>query len=310
MVPSVMADIRDMDQVVDPSSVVSLPGTDSWDSYRMGAQRPVQQLMRMVELADKPDKFPWILVSKSNRVPLEPNEATRSQLYARIVNCVEEESRPESKWRQPREVGDFKVNENSHRLVHQAVAIVSQMQVIATWADYERELGIFERDKATVLVLGSANAIIVALMAVVVVLKSIGDQHEAMRSYRKSLIESNQLEEQELPDDFEYRLTCTRYLEIKIMRMLVRCVANIGVQEDEIDSFDCLEDDEIWKSQLIRIWMWDAVVGVAEEVDKEFKSSNYPFFRDLHYEHQTRSSDVPEPLYGSRRATTQQAQSG
>ena len=139
-----MVDIRDMDPLVDPSSVVSLPGTVSWEIHQTGAPRSVQSFMRMVESANKTDKFPWILTSHSNRVPLEPIEATRSQIYARIVNCVEEESCPESKWRQPRVVGDFNIDEHSHRLVHQAVAIVSQMQVIASKADYERELDIFE----------------------------------------------------------------------------------------------------------------------------------------------------------------------
>jgi len=231
----------------------------------------------MVESAEKADKFPWILVSPSNRVPLEPIGPLRSQVYYRIVNCVKEENRPESKWKQPREVGDFNISNNSHRLVHQAVTIVSQMQVIATANNYEMELDKFERDKPTMKVLGSGNAIIVGLMTVLCILKSIGDQHDSMRTFRRSLIDSHQLDERELPEDFEYRVTCTRYLEIKIMQMLVRCVANICVRSDEIDAFDCLEDSEIWTSQLMRIWLWDQVVGVAIKVDEEFKSYNYPF---------------------------------
>jgi hypothetical protein len=61
------------------------------------------------------------------------------------------------------------------------------------------------------------------------------------------------------------------------MQMLVRSVANVCVRSDEIDAFDCLEDGEIWNSQLMRVWLWDQVVGVAMKVDEEFKSSNYPF---------------------------------
>jgi hypothetical protein len=190
---------------------------------------------------------------------------------------VKEENRPESKWKQPREVGDFKISDNSHRLVHQAVTIVSQMQVIATATNYEMELDKFQRDKPTMKVLGSGNAIIIGLMTVLCILKSIGDQHDSMRTFRRSLIDSYQLDERELPEDFEYRVTCTRYLEIKIMQMLVRCVANICVRSDEIDAFDCLEDSEIWTSHLMRIWLWDQVVGVAIKVDEEFKSYNYPF---------------------------------
>jgi hypothetical protein len=272
-----MVDIRDMDQDVDPSWVVSLPGTVAWETHRRESPNVIKSFIDMVESAEKADKFPWILVSHSNRVPLAPIGPIRSQVYARIVNCVEEESRPESKWKQPREVGDFNISDASHRLVHQAVAIVSQMQVIATANNYELELDKFERDKPTMRVLGSGNAIIVGLMTVLVVLKSIGDQHESMRTYRRSLIHSRQLDEREMPDDFEYRLTCTRYLEIKIMQMLVRSVANICVRSDEIDAFDCLEDGDIWNSQLMRVWLWDQVIGVAMKVDEEFKSSNYPF---------------------------------
>ena len=144
-----MVDIRDMDQDVDPSWVVSLPGTVAWETHWREAPNVVKSFMSRVESAEKADKFPWILVSHSNLVPLAPIGPIRSQFYARIVNCVEEESRPESKWKQPREVGDFNISNASHRLVHQAVAIVSQMQVIATATNYELELDKFEMDKTT-----------------------------------------------------------------------------------------------------------------------------------------------------------------
>ena len=131
--------------------------------------------------------------------------------------------------------------------------------------------------RTTLLILGSSNATIVGLLAVQRTLQEIGDQHEAMKVYRRTLIEANNWDYPEFPADYEYRLRCTRYLEVKIMQMLSMCVSKLSLQDEEILAYEYLEDNELWKSQLLRVWLWDQVIGVAVSVEEDFDQTKYPF---------------------------------
>ena len=117
--------------------------------------------MDRVEAYKRNDKFPWLLVGNSILIPPEPISPLRLASYSRINNCVEERSRPEAKWRQPREIGDDHISDTSHRLVHQAIAIVSQLQVIATAADYSNALEEFLTVKTTLLILVQMPSLLV-----------------------------------------------------------------------------------------------------------------------------------------------------
>jgi len=114
-------------------------------------------------------------------------------------------------------------------------------------------------------------------LAVQRTLQTIGDQHEAMRLYRRQLIDANHWDYPEFPTDFEYRVRCTRYLEIKVMNVLVTCVSKLSVEDEELKSFEYLEDNELWKSQLMLVWIWDQVIDVAVRVEEEFQPRMFPF---------------------------------
>jgi len=158
---NVTLDLQHMDRDLHGQSMVILPGTEAWATHRLEAQEALANFMDRIEAYERNDKFPWLLVGNSILIPPEPISPLRLASYSRINNCVEERSRPEAKWRQPREIGDDHISDTSHRLVHQAIAIVSQLQVIATAADYSNALEEFLTVKTTLLILVQMPSLLV-----------------------------------------------------------------------------------------------------------------------------------------------------
>jgi hypothetical protein len=88
------------DYEFDIELIVTLPNTDLWNRYRDSAERSLKNFMFEAERLPEKDIFPWVVVSDAlNHIPPAPSPYVCSNLYRRVLSCMEINTHPGSKER-------------------------------------------------------------------------------------------------------------------------------------------------------------------------------------------------------------------
>jgi len=265
------------DREFEVDSMVILPDTELWNICSQAAEPILFDFMKRTEELPKEKLFPFLIVSDSpTGIPPAPAICVCSNLYRRILSCVDIEIHPGSKERGPRVVGDFQIRENSYQLSHLAVQIVSQLQVVADDKKYEELYHVFKKQLKNIKVYASQNATVVGLMGLLYQLKKTSEEHQSMKWDRLHAIETLCFIGDPLPPAEEYRCRCTRYLEVQIIDSLLRFVQK--AREFDLQVVDgSLYEHVLWTSESFKIKVWDVTVNVAMCTNELFNPSTYPF---------------------------------
>ena len=242
------------DREFEVQSIVVLPGTELWDRYRTESVGMVHEFMTKVEKAPRDEIFPFLTLSNLwHLTPPAPSEMMQARVYERVLSCLDIEDHPGSKTQHENLLGDIHVNSKSHKLSYYAVHIVSQLQVVADDKGYGDFYGKLSWEQKKVLIFGSQNVSLVGLMGVLLQLKRTSSQLTDMKSHRSRSF----LTEEPLPPAEEYRLRCTRYLEIGIIRILLNYMKKAN-EFGMIVANGSIESSDLWDSQSFRVLIWKA----------------------------------------------------
>jgi hypothetical protein len=253
--------------------MVILPDTDLWHHYRADAWGIMDTFMSKVESSSQDDNFPFLILSAELHLsPPTPAKEMQSRIYDRVLSCLELKDHPGSKAKSNRVLGDNNVDEKSYKLSHVAVHIVSQLQMVADDANYATSYQKFTTERKNILIFGNQNVILVGLMGVLLQLQRTSSQLQQMKVERIRSFVS----EDPLPPAEEYRLLCTRYIEVEILRVLLRYVQKVS-EFGFIVANGTIELSDLWGSDSFRILIWDSVANAAMLSNKLFLTSNYPF---------------------------------
>ena len=74
----------------------------------------------------------------------------------------------------------------------------------------------------------------------------------------------------------EYRLTCTRFLEIEIIQLLLRYVQKVHEFGLQVAN-DTIITSRLWRSDSFKIMVWEALTNAGMMASQLFVTSTYPF---------------------------------
>jgi len=238
----------------------------------------MHQFMLDTEVLPQEKLFPFFIFSdtQENIFPPAPGEAMCSRIYERVLSCVDISDRPGSKTMADRVLGDEHVDEKSHQLSYMVVHLVSQLQVVAVDVAYEQFCTKFRLDEKNLLILASQNASLVGLLGVLNQLRRTSYQLNVMKTLRISAGEVWSGTEDPWLTTEEYRLTCTHFLEIEIIQLLLRYVQKAHEFGLRVAN-DTILTSRLWRAESFKVMVWEALANAVMIASKLFVTTTYPF---------------------------------